>query len=66
MNWRICWAARASISNSVSGTSRKTAWWSAWTTAAIAVTAKGVDWAEQEEASERLRADRLLPAAPER
>jgi DnaJ-domain-containing protein 1 len=28
-----------------------------------AVTAKGVDWAEQEEASERLRDDRLLPAA---
>jgi DnaJ-domain-containing protein 1 len=28
-----------------------------------AVTAKGVDWAEQEEASERLREDRLLPAA---
>jgi hypothetical protein len=27
------------------------------------VTAKGVDWAEQEEASERLRDDRLLPAA---
>ena len=29
----------------------------------IAVTAKGVDWAEQEEAAERLRADRLLTAA---
>jgi DnaJ-domain-containing protein 1 len=29
----------------------------------FAVTAKGVDWAEQEEASERLREDRLLPAA---
>jgi hypothetical protein len=28
-----------------------------------AVTAKGVDWAEKEEASERLREDRLLPAA---
>jgi hypothetical protein len=28
-----------------------------------AVTAKGVDWAEQEEASERMREDRLLPAA---
>ena len=31
----------------------------------FAVTAKGVDWAEQEEASERLRADRLLVAAPQ-
>src|ERR1700722_12806174 len=31
----------------------------------FAVTAKGVDWAEQEEASERLRADRLLTAAPQ-
>jgi hypothetical protein len=30
----------------------------------FAVTAKGVDWAEQEEAAERLRADRLLTAAP--
>jgi hypothetical protein len=29
----------------------------------IAVTAKGVDWAEQEEAAERLRSDRLLTAA---
>jgi len=29
----------------------------------FAVTAKGVDWAEQEEAAERMRADRLLPAA---
>jgi DnaJ domain len=29
----------------------------------FAVTAKGVDWAETEEASERLRDDRLLPAA---
>ncbi len=29
----------------------------------IAVTAKGVDWAEQEEAAEKLRADRLLEAA---
>jgi hypothetical protein len=29
------------------------------------VTAKGVDWAENEEASERLREDRLLPAARE-
>jgi hypothetical protein len=29
----------------------------------IAVTAKGVDWAEQEEAAERLRSDRLLEAA---
>ena len=28
----------------------------------IAVTAKGVDWAEQEEAAERLRTDRLLQA----
>jgi len=31
----------------------------------IAVTAKGVDWAEGEEASERLRADRLLSASPD-
>lgn len=30
----------------------------------LAVTAKGVDWAEQEEAAEKLRADRLLQAAP--
>jgi hypothetical protein len=30
----------------------------------FAVTAKGVDWAEKEEASERLREDRLLPASP--
>jgi len=30
----------------------------------FAVTAKGVDWAEQEEATERLRADRLLTASP--
>jgi len=30
----------------------------------LAVTAKGVDWAEQEEAAEKLRADRLLEAAP--
>jgi len=30
----------------------------------FAVTAKGVDWAEQEEAAALLRADRLLPAAP--
>jgi hypothetical protein len=30
----------------------------------FSVTAKGVDWAEQEEAAERLRADRLLPASP--
>jgi hypothetical protein len=30
----------------------------------FAVTAKGVDWAEQEEAAARLREDRLLPAAP--
>lgn len=30
----------------------------------FAVTAKGVDWAEQEEAAERLRSDRLLTAAP--
>jgi hypothetical protein len=29
----------------------------------FSVTAKGVDWAEKEEASERLREDRLLPAA---
>ncbi len=29
----------------------------------FAVTAKGVDWAEKEEAAERLREDRLLPAA---
>lgn len=29
----------------------------------IQVTAKGVDWAEQEEAAEKLRADRLLQAA---
>lgn len=29
----------------------------------LAVTAKGVDWAEQEEASEKLRADRLLEAS---
>jgi predicted transcriptional regulator len=29
----------------------------------FAVTAKGVDWAEQEEASERLRSDRLIEAA---
>jgi hypothetical protein len=29
----------------------------------FAVTAKGVDWAEQEEAAERLRSDRLLSAA---
>jgi hypothetical protein len=29
----------------------------------FAVTAKGVDWAEQEEAAERLRADRLLAAS---
>lgn len=29
----------------------------------FAVTAKGVDWAEKEEASERLREDRLLPAS---
>jgi hypothetical protein len=29
----------------------------------FAVTAKGVDWAEQEEAAERLRTDRLLEAA---
>ncbi|MGP0070848.1 MAG: DnaJ domain-containing protein [Bryobacteraceae bacterium] len=29
----------------------------------LAVTAKGVDWAEQEEAAEQLRADRLLSAA---
>jgi DnaJ-like protein len=29
----------------------------------LAVTAKGVDWAEQEEAAERLRTDRLLEAA---
>jgi len=29
----------------------------------IAVTAKGVDWAEQEEAAAQLRADRLLPEA---
>jgi predicted transcriptional regulator len=34
----------------------------------FAVTAKGVDWAEQEEAADRLRADRLLgaPRNPER
>ena len=31
----------------------------------FAVTAKGVDWAEQEEASARLREDRLLPAVQE-
>jgi curved DNA-binding protein CbpA len=31
----------------------------------FAVTAKGVDWAEQEEASARLREDRLLPAVRE-
>ena len=31
----------------------------------FAVTAKGVDWAENEEATERLREDRLLPAVPE-
>ncbi len=31
----------------------------------FAVTAKGVDWAENEEASERLREDRLLPAVRE-
>ena len=31
----------------------------------FAVTAKGVDWAEQEEASARLREDRLLPAVSE-
>lgn len=30
----------------------------------FAVSAKGVDWAEQEEAAERLRADRLLEASP--
>lgn len=30
----------------------------------FAVTVKGVDWAEQEEAAEQLRADRLLPASP--
>jgi curved DNA-binding protein CbpA len=30
----------------------------------FAVTAKGVDWAEQEEAAARLREDRLLPASP--
>jgi hypothetical protein len=30
----------------------------------FAVTAKGVDWAEQEEAAERLRTDRLLGASP--
>ena len=30
----------------------------------FAVTAKGVDWAEQEEAAALLRADRLLPASP--
>ena len=29
----------------------------------LAVTAKGVDWAEQEEAAERMRTDRLLEAA---
>lgn len=29
----------------------------------IAVTAKGVDWAEQEEAAEKMRADRLLEAS---
>jgi hypothetical protein len=28
----------------------------------FAVTAKGVDWAEKEEMSERLREDHLLPA----
>jgi hypothetical protein len=28
----------------------------------LRVTAKGVDWAEKEEAAERLREDRLLPA----
>jgi hypothetical protein len=31
----------------------------------FAVTAKGVDWAEQEEASARMREDRLLPAVRE-
>jgi hypothetical protein len=31
----------------------------------FAVTAKGVDWAENEEATERLREDRLLPAVHE-
>ncbi len=31
----------------------------------FAVTAKGVDWAENEEATERLREDRLLPAVRE-
>jgi hypothetical protein len=31
----------------------------------FAVTAKGVDWAEQEEASARLREDRLLAAVPD-
>jgi hypothetical protein len=31
----------------------------------FAVTAKGVDWAEKEEASERMREDRLLPAVSE-
>jgi len=30
----------------------------------FAVTAKGVDWAEEEEAAALLRADRLLPASP--
>ena len=30
----------------------------------FSVTAKGVDWAEQEEAAARLRDDRLLPASP--
>jgi hypothetical protein len=30
----------------------------------FSVTVKGVDWAEQEEVAERLRADRLLPASP--
>jgi hypothetical protein len=29
----------------------------------FAVTAKGVDWAEQEEAADRLRSDRLLAAS---
>jgi hypothetical protein len=28
----------------------------------FSISAKGVDWAEQEEAADRLRADRLLPA----
>jgi hypothetical protein len=30
----------------------------------FSVTAKGVDWAEQEEAAERSRDARLLPASP--